>query len=201
MRYDYANISGMTLEFSVDPELTGALRNEIVDCWVEVTQAGGAVGFVPPVTRAEVEPVAELSFAGVAAGRDRLVLGRAAAGPGTAGLDAEGPGREGPGAGRVAALAFIVDGQFGLSRHWRTVKRVMVHPDFQGSGHGVQLMDAVARVGRSMELEMLTLDCRGGTGVEAFYKRCGYTEWGRFPRALRVAPDDYRDSVSLYLPL
>jgi hypothetical protein len=62
-------------------------------------------------------------------------------------------------------------------------------------------MNEVARVGRGMELEMLQLDCRGGTGNDLFYKKCGYTEWGRLPRALRVDEEDYRDLISLYLPL
>ena len=44
----------MTLEISVDPELTAGLRDQILDCWTDVSQAGGAVGFVPPVTKAEI---------------------------------------------------------------------------------------------------------------------------------------------------
>lgn len=171
----------MTLEFSVDPGLTEALRDEILDLWTDVSQAGGAVGFVPPVTKAEIAPTAAYSFAGVESGRDRLVVGRAR--------------------GRAAAVAFIVDEQHGLSRHWRTIKRVMVHPDLQGSGQGRVLMAEVARVGREMGLEMLNLDCRGGAGIEEFYHRCGYVEWGRFPRALRTGEHGFRDLISLYLAL
>ncbi|HEV2636085.1 MAG TPA: GNAT family N-acetyltransferase [Actinocrinis sp.] len=176
----------MTLEFSVDPALTVGLREEILDCWTEVSQAGGAVGFVPPVTRADIAPAAGQAYAGVDDGRDRLIVGRTIGGPTP---------------GRLAALAFLVDGQHGLSRHWRSVKRVMVHPDFQGLGYGAELMAAVERLGRSMGLEMLHLDCRSGTGVDLFYKRCGYAEWGRFPRALRVAEDDYRELINLCLQL
>jgi GNAT superfamily N-acetyltransferase len=183
----------MTLEFSVDPELTEGLRDEILDCWTDVSQAGGAVGFVPPVTRAEIAPTAEQAFAGAAAGTDRLVVGRVRGGAGAGDGD--------PAAGRLAALAFIVDGQHGLTPHWRTVKRVMVHPDFQGRGYGLELMTAVAGVGRSMGLDMLHLDCRSGTGVDEFYKRTGYLEWGRFPGALRLSADEFRDQISLYLPL
>lgn len=171
----------MGLNFVIDPELTGALRTEIIDCWTDVSNADGAVGFVPPVTTADVRPVAEHDLAGAAAGRDRLIIGRAA--------------------GRLAALAFIVDGQFGLTQHWRTVKRVMVHPDFQGLGYGVALMDEVARVGREMGLQMLQLECRGDTGNDLFYKKCGYIEYGRLPRGLRISETDYRDVISLYLPL
>ena len=191
----------MALEFTVDPELTDKLRAEIVACWTDVSTAGGAVGFVPPVTMDDVLPVAAKAFAGVDAGIDRLVVGRhrdeargAAAG---VSADAAYP----PGAGRLAALAFVTDGQFRLTEHWRTVKRVMVHPDFQGLGYGVRLMAEVERAGRAMGLERLVLDCRGGTGTDEFYKKCGYSEYGRLPEAVKLAPHDYRDLVLMTLAL
>jgi GNAT superfamily N-acetyltransferase len=162
----------MTLHFEVDPELTEQLRAEIVACWTDVSNAGGAVGFVPPVTMDDVLPTATAQFAGVLAGRDRLVVGRVA---------------EGAQAGRVAALAFLVGNEFVFIEHWQTVKRVMVHPDFQGSGYGYLLMAELAAVARESGIEQLHLDCRGGTGNELFYKKCGYTEYGRFPRGLKLS--------------
>lgn len=68
------------LEFETDPQLTEQLRAEIVACWTDVSNAGGAVGFVPGVSMDDVEPIAREQFAGVLAGRDRLVIGRVAAG-------------------------------------------------------------------------------------------------------------------------
>lgn len=177
----------MELEFTVDPPLTEKLRAEVVACWTDVSNAGGAVGFVPPVTMDDVQPVAAKSFAGVEAGRDRLIVGRSPAGP--------------AGARRVAAVAFITDGQFRLTEHWRTVKRVMVHPDFQGFGFGARLMAEVERVGRAMGLEQLVLDCRGGTGADEFYKKCGYSEFGRLRGGLKLSSDDYRDRIYLALAL
>jgi GNAT superfamily N-acetyltransferase len=178
----------MALEFTVDPDLTDKLQAEIVACWTDVSNAGGAVGFVPPVAMDDVVPVAAKAFAGVAAGHDRLIVGREM-------------GAAPSESGRVAALAFIADGQFRLTEHWRTVKRVMVHPDFQGRGYGVQLMAEVERVARVMGLELLTLDCRGGTGNDQFYKKCGYVEYGRLPGALRLGAEDYRDQILMTLPL
>jgi hypothetical protein len=107
----------MTLRFEVDPELTEQLRAEIIACWTDVSNAGGAVGFVPPVTMDDVQPGAEAQFAGIRAGRDRLVVGRVA---------------EGERAGRLAALAFLVSNDFAFTAHWQTVKRVMVHPGLPG---------------------------------------------------------------------
>lgn len=168
----------MTLVFEVDPPLTEQLRAEIIACWTDVSNAGGAVGFVPPVTMDDVEPTARAQFAGVLAGRDRLVVGRVA---------------EGEQAGRLAALAFLVSTEFALTAHWHTVKRVMVHPDFQGSGYGYRLMAEVAAVAREAGLEQLHLDCRGGTGNDLFYKKCGYEEVGRIPKGLKL-PERTADS-------
>lgn len=55
----------MALLFTLDPELTPELRAEIIDLWTAVSNAGGAVGFVPPVTAELVRPTAEKQFAGV----------------------------------------------------------------------------------------------------------------------------------------
>ncbi|HXR73606.1 GNAT family N-acetyltransferase [Actinocrinis sp.] len=187
----------MTLEFAVDPELTETLRAQIVACWTDVSNAGGAVGFVPPVTMDDVLPVAEKLFAAVADGRDRLIVGWATD-PDSADLDSADPDSAQP---RVAALATISDGQFRLTEHWRKVKRVMVHPDFQGRGYGALLMAEIEQTARRIGLEMLTLDCRGGTGNDVFYKKCGYVEYGRLPGALRLSADDYRDQVLMALSL
>lgn len=177
----------MTLEFAVDPELTETLRAQILACWIEVSNAGGAVGFVPPVTMDDVLPVAQKLFAAVAGGHDRLIVG----------WETE-PEDDAP---RLAALATISDGQFRLTEHWRSVKRVMVHPHYQGRGYGGRLMAEVERVARQMGLEMLTLDCRGGTGSDVFYKKCGYVEFGRLPGGLRLSADDYRDQILMMLSL
>jgi len=178
----------------------------------------------------DVLPIAAKAFASVAAGHDRLIVGRetGAAPSGGArtgnrgsagsvggaviegrdvdlgGADVSGTGVGGVdlgGVGRLAALAFITNGQFRLTEHWRTVKRVMVHPDFQGRGYGVQLMAEVERAARAMGLELLTLDCRGGTGNDDFYKKCGYVEYGRLPGALRLGAEDYRDQILMTLSL
>jgi GNAT superfamily N-acetyltransferase len=161
----------MTLRFEVDPELTEQLRAEILACWTDVSNAGGAVGFVPPVTMDDVLSTAEAQFAGVLAGRDRLVVARTA--------DGEQPGR-------IAALAFLMSNDFAFTAHWHTVKRVMVHPDLQGSGYGVELMAEVAAVARRAGSEQLSLEVRGGTRTELFYKKCGYAEFGRMRQGIKL---------------
>ncbi|MEV4197516.1 GNAT family N-acetyltransferase [Micromonospora globbae] len=171
----------MTLRFVLDPELTPDLRERIVALWVDVSNAGGAVGFVPPVTAADVRTIADPTFAAIAEGPDRLLLGYA-------------------GDRLVAALVFA-DNRFALKAHWCVLKRVMVHPDTQGNGYGLALMREAERIGREMGLSALHVTLRDGLGLDRFYRRLGYREIGRLPGALRVAPGDDRDEVLMWLDL
>ncbi|SCF33456.1 Acetyltransferase (GNAT) domain-containing protein [Micromonospora viridifaciens] len=171
----------MNLRFVLDPELTPELREQIVALWVDVTNAGGAVGFVAPVAAAEVRPLAEETFAGVADGPDRLLAGY-----------------EGD---RLVGILVIADNRFHLTTHWRVLKRVMVHPKTQGRGYGAALMREAERIGRELGLAALHVTVRGGLGLESFYGRLGYREVGRLPRALRVAAGDDRDEVLMWLDL
>jgi GNAT superfamily N-acetyltransferase len=171
----------MAVEFVADPELTDDLRARIVALWVEVTNAGGAVGFVAPVDAEEVRPVAERAFDGVAAGIDRMILG----------LDGD----------EVVALLFVVDNRFRLKDHCRLLKRVMVTPHGQRRGLGTALMAQAEALGRQAGLAALQVTVRGGTGTEGFYARLGYREVGRLPGALRLAPGDDRDEIHMWLDL
>jgi predicted N-acetyltransferase YhbS len=171
----------MTLEFVLDPPLTEELRESVVDLWVDVTNAGGAVGFVGAVSAVDVGPVADAAFAGVEAGLDRLLVA-------TDG-------------GALVGLLFVTDNRFGLKDHWRVLKRVMVRPDSQGRGHGAALMRAATEVGRRMGLAGLQVTVRGGLGTERFYAGLGYQEVGRIPGALRVGPGDDRDEILMWLSL
>jgi GNAT superfamily N-acetyltransferase len=169
------------LRFVLDPELTPELRRDITDLWVDVTNAGGAVGFVAPVTAAEVRPVAEAAFAEIADGPDRVLVGY-----------------EGD---RPVGVLIITDNRFHLKSHYRVLKRVMVHPDTQGRGHGAALMREAERIARGLGLEALHVTVRGGLGLESFYVRLGYREVGRLPGALRVGPGDDRDEIFMWLDL
>ncbi|MEV4346894.1 GNAT family N-acetyltransferase [Actinoplanes sp. NPDC049596] len=171
----------MGIAFVVDPPLTEDLRERLVALWVDVTNAGGAVGFVAPVGPEAVRPVAEAALQGVTDGPDRMV----------AGFDGD----------ELIAVLFVVDNRFALKRHWRVLKRVMVTPKSQGRGYGAALMRAAEALGRDMGLEALQVTVRGGLGIEGFYERLGYREVGRIPGALRLAPGDDRDETYMWLGL
>ncbi|WP_316526777.1 GNAT family N-acetyltransferase [Kitasatospora brasiliensis] len=174
----------MTLTFTLDPKLDPDLTSDIVRLWADVTNAGGAVGFVAPVTEDEVWDTADRQFAGVHPdGPDRLLIARES------------------GTDRLVGVLFFESMRFDLMEHWRMLKRVMVHPDFQGRGYGAELLAEAERVAREWGLQSLRLTARGGLGLERFYARSGYREVGRVPAAILVAPGDYRDDITMWLDL
>ncbi|MEU1847750.1 GNAT family N-acetyltransferase [Streptomyces sp. NPDC019990] len=173
----------MPLTFTLDPAVTPGLRDGLLDLWADVSDAGGAVGFVPPVTREDIRTALLQYFTLMSEDKGRLLVGH----------DEE---------GRVAATAFLALNTHRLSAHWLWLYTVMVHPRHQGKGYGRELLTAAADVARDLEgIEAIRLSCRGGIGLERFYESCGYKEVGRIPGAIRVAPGDDRDDVIMLLPL
>ncbi|MFJ9581768.1 GNAT family N-acetyltransferase [Streptomyces sp. NPDC101191] len=176
----------MPLTFQLDPPVDAALRDGVLALWADVSNAGGAVGFVPPVTPEEIRPALLRHLVGMAEGGTRLLVGR----------DER---------GEVAATAFFTHNSHPLMTHWVWLYTVMVHPRHQGKGYGRDLMAAAEEAARTAEgfehIEAVRLTCRGGTGVDAFYARAGYKEVGRVPAAIRVAPGDDRDDIVMLLRL
>ncbi|MBM9504892.1 GNAT family N-acetyltransferase [Actinacidiphila acididurans] len=173
----------MSLTCELDPVLDDEVRDGVLALWTDVSNAGGAVGFVPPVTADDIRPDLEYGIAEVAAGRRRLLLGR----------DED---------DRIAATAFIGYNSHRLMGHWIWLHTVMVHPAHQGKGYGRTLMAAAESVARTLPgVEAIRLTCRGGSGADHFYAACGYKEVGRVPGAIRVAPGDDRDDVVMLLTL
>jgi GNAT superfamily N-acetyltransferase len=157
------------------------LRGELLACWTDVSNAGGAVGFVPPVTADDVEPVLAHLLEGVRSGRDLLAV-----------LTVDDV---------TAGWAALVGSSSPLRHHWATVLRVQVHPSRQGSGLGRALMNGVHDIARQRGWEFLSLTARGGTGVDGFYRGLGYREVGRLPGAIRLGPGDDREEILLQRPL
>ena len=158
-----------------------ALRRELLTCWTDVTNAGGAVGFVPPVSEDDIAPTLDELVRRVR--EDRAVLAL---------LTVD---------GATAGFAVLARAPSPLRRHWATVLRVQVHPSRQGQGLGRVLMGGVHDIARKYGYEFLSLTARGGTGVDGFYRGLGYVEVGRLPGAIRVARGDDRDEILLACPL
>lgn len=175
--------ASMSLTCELDPAIDAELTDGLLALWTEVSDAGGAVGFVPPVTPEDIRPELDRFLADIEAGRRRLLVGR----------DED---------GGLAATAFLTYNSHRLMTHWLWLHAVMVHPALQGTGCGRTLMAAVEQAARGFHgIEAIRLTCRGGTGADLFYGRCGYKEVGRVPAAIRVAPGDDRDDVIMLLTL
>ena len=173
----------MTLTFELDPQIDGVLRDAMTELWTDVSNAGGAVGFVPPVTADDIRPALARHLDAAAEGCTRPLVGR----------DED---------GTVAAMALLALNTDRVAGHWLWLYAVMVHPRHHGKGYGRALMDAAAEAARGIEdIEAIRLTCRGGTGLDRFYALCGYKEVGRVPDAVRVAAGDDRDEVIMLLPL
>ena len=157
------------------------LRGQLLEMWVDVTNAGGAVGFTSPADVSAVASTLDAALDRVAAGTDLLGILRRN--------------------GTAVGMGFLVDGSSALRRHWRTVLRLMVRPELQGQGAGRLLLEGLHRTAAGLGLEQLMLTTRDGTGVEAFYERFGYIIVGRHPRAIRLAPGDDRDELILIFRL
>lgn len=163
------------------PDLTQRLRQELVEIWVAATNAGGALGLLAPTTPQDAEVLAAPTWQRLLDGTDVLIVARDE--------------------GQLVGWCVLEARGGVLSRHWRSVKRLQVHPDRQGEGHGRLLLQAAGRTARRLGLEALHLTVRGGTGTEAFYLAAGYVEVGRLPGALRLGASDDRDEIHLWRDL
>ncbi|MDX3733018.1 GNAT family N-acetyltransferase [Streptomyces caniscabiei] len=174
------------LQLTCPDEVTGELRQEIVDCWGEVANAGGAVlatEFPPlPVSARDVAPVVDGLVHRLHPGHGRLLVA-------TVG-------------GSLAGWLILRREPHPLGVHCGTVNHVQTRPRHRGRGVGVALMHRVRDIARDeMGLERLSLSARGGVGLEDFYRKVGWVEVGRWPGALRIAPGDDRDSILMSLTL
>jgi GNAT superfamily N-acetyltransferase len=162
-------------------QISPGLRRELIDCWILVSNAGGAAGFpFPPVDITHVAPVADQLFAGLSADRSRLLLAWAG--------------------GTLLGWVHLHRNPNPVIAHWGTISHLQSLPSARGQGIGSALMAHARQVARSqMGLEQLHLAVRGGTGLEHFYTRLGWTVTGRWPGALRLASGDDRDEILMLL--
>ncbi len=164
-------------------QVDATVRRGLVECWVEVTNAGGAVGFpFPPVTGDDVAPAVDQ----VARQLDpqRCVVFRAT------------------GESTVDGWVLLRRSDSPLVAHWGTVERLQTVPAARGRGIGRSLMMSLEEYATDeWDLVQLHLAVRGQMGLEGYYERQGWREVGRWPAALRLADDDLRDEVLMCKPL
>jgi RimJ/RimL family protein N-acetyltransferase len=179
---------------AVSAAVTDALRDDVIDLWVRVNDAGGSVGFLPGAPRDDVAAALDRHLRDVRAGRSLLCVLREPAAPAHAPAgsrtDPEGPVR---GIGLWEhALGFPYEHVAGL-------KRLMVDPEVQGRNLGRVLLAGMVGIARRElpHVELLRLDYRDGLGLGEFYGRAGWSEVGRVPRGLKLTESVYRDDVAM----
>jgi GNAT superfamily N-acetyltransferase len=165
------------LAIELVPHLANAThRREIANCWMDVANSGGAVGFpFPPVCIEEVSNAVKELATEIESGHVVLIEAR-----------------------RQEALAgwvTIRKNESPLTAHWATIARLQSHPTQRTRGIGVALLKAAEQHAHKIGLDHLHLALRGGEGLEAFYVKAGWTEIGRHRNALRLSANDYRDEV------
>jgi GNAT superfamily N-acetyltransferase len=165
-----------------DPgQVSAGLGQDLIACWIVVSNAGGAAGFpFPPVDTSIVAPVADDLIAGLSAEGSRLIVARAG--------------------DVLAGWVHLQRHPHRVVAHWGTISHLQALPAFRGQGVGSALMTSARQIARQeMGLEQLHLAARGGMGLERFYARLGWREVGRWPGALRMAPGEDRDEVLMIL--
>ncbi|MFE6496308.1 GNAT family N-acetyltransferase [Streptomyces sp. NPDC057748] len=168
-------------QYTSADQVTPDLRQALTECWVEVTNAGGAAGFpFPPVQTAEAASALETIINSLDTTTSRLL---------TAHLD-----------GQLAGWLSLRRDPWTLISHWGTLHHVQTRTTMRGQGIGNALMNEIRRIARDeMDLEQLHLAARGGIGLETFYGRLGWKEIGRWPGALRLADGKDHDEVLMLL--
>lgn len=162
------------------------MRRELAAFWAAVVNGGGAVipadCPLPPLSSTHTEAAMDRIAGELAPEQCRLVM---------ATVD-----------GTLAGWLLVRREAHPLEAHCGTVNHVQTHARFRGSGVGAALMHRVHRIAREdMGLERLRLTVRSGLGLEVFYGKSGWTEVGRWPGALRLAPGDDRDEILMSLAL
>lgn len=159
------------------PPLSDALRSEMIATWVEVTNTGGGgIGFLPPVSAADVLPTAEELFSKVEKGIAHLVIARDRGGD------------------LVGWLA-VVGNRDHTQGHWAWLKRMHVVPAFQGKGLGDALLEGAIEVCHMLGLSQLYLTTDGQSGPVGFYAARGFIEVGRMPGNTLAIGGQFHDEV------
>lgn len=160
------------------PELADQ-RRALVELWVAVTDAGGAVGFRPPVDEVTVGPTVDALLRQLDDTPDRAIVARA--------VD-----------GAPVGLVVVVPGAAPRFAHRVTLRRLMVHPRLQGTGLGGRLLRAAhALAVAEFGADLVVVEVRDGLGLDGFYARHGYLEVGRIPGGLAFEDGDRVDELFL----
>jgi GNAT superfamily N-acetyltransferase len=159
-------------------DVPDALRRALSECWRDVANAGGAVGFAEevPVTTDVVAPAVAEIVTGLHPRLRRLLVAE----------------RDGD----LAGWLLLTGNADPVVAHWGRVTRLQTAVPARGTGVARALMDELHRSARDdLGLDSLRLEVRGGMRLEAFYERFGWVVVGAWPGALQFTRYGRRDEV------
>jgi acetyltransferase len=162
----------------LDANQARALVPQLAALLQDVVNAGGTVGFMPPVSSEEASAY-WLDVVRALEGPWRVLL-VARNGPeivGTTQLDL---------CGRSNGL------------HRAEVMKVMVHPARQSQGIGMKLMQAVELEAEHERRTTLVLDTREGEPSERLYEKAGFIKAGVIPNYARSSDGTLHSTVYMY---
>jgi predicted GNAT family N-acyltransferase len=169
---------------STPGEVSADLRAQLTECWRDVVNAGGAVGFAEeaPVTDDVVAPVVDRMVAGLDARLGRLLVATRH--------------------GDLVGWLLLTGNANPVTAHWGRVTSVQTALPARGTGVARALMRELHRSARQdLALDSLRLELRGGMGLEDFYSRFGWVVVGAWPGALQFTHHGRRDEVLMSLDL
>jgi len=156
----------------------------LVTLWQQVAEAGGPVGFAPPVVRSEIAARAALLVDGVKTGRLIAVAANRAR--------------------RLIGVGFLRLGA-GQQQHTGRVELLLVQPEHTRTGLGSRLLTELLTTAEAQKIQLLEVQIEDGAGLEEFFGRFGFTEWGRRPgwidRGAGVEGPTRRDEVLMGVTL
>lgn len=147
----------------------------------DVAELGGAIGYVTPPTRTEIDAWLEQTLTAVRSGDAALAVAL---------VD-----------GSVQATGLWRRSPHEMFRQSAEIEKVMVHPSARGLGLGRLIGEALVQSARAAGLETLDLGVRGNNhGAIELYEQLGFHEWGRLPNVIEVGDERY-DAVRMMLAL
>lgn len=170
IRFEAPAVRSVTPD-QVDPD-------ELLDLWMRVNDAGGAVGFLPGATRVEVARTLESHLSEVRADRALLAVLREPT-------------------GALIGLGFWLTPRTRGQDHIAELVRLMVDPRAHGRNLGRLLLAGMVGIVRRERpgIRLLRLDYRSGLGLGSFYEAAGWTEVGRLAQGIRLEGEEFRDDV------
>ncbi len=146
----------------------------LVTLWWRVSAAGGALGLPREVARSEVAAAATPVVEAISRGREQGIAVLA--------------GR------RLVGFCRILPGT-GQSAHTATLRTMMIDPDHQRQGWGIELLGRALGLAAAPGVDRVSISTSADTAAAGFWVRAGFVECGRRPGWIRESGGEAHDEI------